>query len=241
MRRSLLRRSCAALLEPIIPAAQKISPSFQPQNAGTTSPGFGPTALLLDLVSVFLVARLYEVGTNFLTTSRAVSRPKASFPYSRKMIESLVIFSTLPLNTWSFSRRKYVFFVLFATTAIIFPVVSFTVPCKTSSGIARQRFPLVQFGSGPFTLRARIGLTNGSLRPRAPHARVTGLGFSSAFATGPACVTLGAGTGAADFGCALVAVLLLVVFLAVVLFVGVLCTGLTAITAGASAEHTDQK
>jgi len=70
----------------------------------------------------------YVVGPIFLTISFALSRPSASFTYSRKMIESLVIFSTLPLNTWSFSRNVYVRRLLVETTAIIFPVISRTVP-----------------------------------------------------------------------------------------------------------------
>src|SRR5689334_18526489 len=116
------------------------------------------------------------------------------------MMESLVIFSTLPLNTWSFSRRKYVFFTLLATTAIILPVVSFTVPCKTSSGMARQRLPLVQFEGGRLTppSRATIGLTNGSLRPCAPNTRGAGLGFSGGFAVVVCVVTLGAGCAGFD-------------------------------------------
>ena len=108
MRRSHLRRSRAALLEPInfFQPLRKLVRTFHHKTLVLLSPGFGPTALLLDLRYAFLVARLYEVGTNFFTTSRAVSCPNMSLTYSRKMIESLVIFSTLPLNTWSFSRRK---------------------------------------------------------------------------------------------------------------------------------------
>ena len=102
-----------------------------------------PTALLRTTEPV-LPGRSYEVGPIFLTTSFALSRPRVSFTYSRKMIESLVIFSTLPLNTWSFSRNVYVRLLLVDTTAIILPVMSRTVPCRTSSGMARQRFPLVQ-------------------------------------------------------------------------------------------------
>src|SRR6185312_810440 len=138
---------------------------------------------------------VYEGGTSFLTTSRAVSRPKASFTYSRKMMESLVIFSTLPWNTWSFSLRKYVFLILLATTAIILPEVSFTVPCNTSSGITRHRLPLVQFGAGRvIPSLATMGLTNGSRRPCAPKALAEGFGFSAAACTaGAFCAVPGAG------------------------------------------------
>src|SRR5215467_11821142 len=58
--------------------------------------------------------------------------------------------------------------------------MSRTVPFNTISGIDRQRFPVEQFGpAGP---TARIGLTNGSLRPLAPIGR--GAGFFSATTAG---------------------------------------------------------
>src|SRR6266481_8985936 len=80
--------------------------------------------------------------------------------------------------------------MLLATTAIIFPDASFTVPCNTSSGITRHRLPLVQFEEGRLTPCAEtIGLTNGSLRPRAPKTLAAGFGFS---VTGPVWLTFGA-------------------------------------------------
>ena len=110
------RRSCAALLEPQTSSSRsEISPYVTTTTLVLLPLG---SALLLDCLILvtayclfldtnsFPITQSYEVGTSFFTTSRAVSRPKASFPYSRKMMESLVIFSTLPLNTWSFSRRK---------------------------------------------------------------------------------------------------------------------------------------
>jgi len=112
--------------------------------------------------------------------------------------------------------------VLFATTAIILPDVSFTVPCRTNSGITRHRLPLVQFGVGRFTPSlATIGLTNGSLRPCAPKLLAEGLGFSAVFSAAVAGATLGAGGCAVPLGC-------VVDFLAG-------CVGFTAITAGFAA------
>ncbi len=60
------------------------------------------------------------------------------------------------------------------TTAIIFPLMSRTVPCKTNSEMERQRLPVVQFEAGPVAPAARMGLTNGSLRPLAPAGRKDG-------------------------------------------------------------------
>lgn len=67
--------------------------------------------------------------------------------------------------------------MLVATTAIILPLISRTVPCNVSSGIARQRLPLVQFCVGFTALALRMGLTNGSRLPAAPIKR--GAGFFS--------------------------------------------------------------
>src|SRR5215470_16607902 len=114
--------------------------------------------------------------------------------------------------------------MLLATTAIILPEVSLIVPCSTSSGITRQRLPLVQLEGGrlmPPSL-ATIGLTNGSLRPRAPNVLGAGLGFSAVWVDGPSCVTCGAGALAGVFVAAAFAPVFLVP-----------CAGLTAITAGA--------
>src|SRR5713101_3792674 len=55
--------------------------------------------------------------------------------------------------------------------------MSRTVPCKTNSGMERQRLPVVQLG--PFSPTARSGLTNGSLRPFAPMG-LAGVFFSGA-------------------------------------------------------------
>src|ERR1700704_480652 len=93
--------------------------------------------------------------------------------------------------------------MLLATTAIILPDVSLTVPCNTSSGITRQRLPLVQFGEGPPPASlATIGLTNGSRRPCGPKLRAEGLGFSAVLGAGLTCVTFGgAGGFAAPLAC----------------------------------------
>src|SRR5579859_5329233 len=117
--------------------------------------------------------------------------------------------------------------MLLATTANILPEVSLIVPCSMSSGITRQRLPLVQLEGGrlmPPSL-ATIGLTNGSRRPCAPKVLGAGLGFSAGCVDGPSCVTCGAGALAGDFVAAADAPAFLVPF----------CAGLTAITAGFAA------
>src|ERR1041385_4775646 len=121
--------------------------------------------------------------------------------------------------------------MLLATTAIILPDVSFTVPCSTSSGIPRHRFPLVQFGAGRvIPSLATIGLTNGSRRPRAPNALTAGFGFSAAaWAAGAFCAVPGAGALA---GTVTVGFAVLACAVPVFLAVG---AGLMAITAGAFA------
>src|SRR5215813_5237567 len=57
--------------------------------------------------------------------------------------------------------------------------MSRTVPCNTSSGMARQRFPPVQLIPGPPALTVRMGLTKGSRRPFCPIGR-GGAGFFGA-------------------------------------------------------------
>src|SRR5262249_55999172 len=104
------------------------------------------------------------------------------------------------------------------------------------AGIGRERFRVGEVGGGTVVPRTRIGLTNGSRRPRAPK-RATGLGFSAglASAVGATCVTLGAG---AFFACGAAAAFLACVV--VPFFAGVAappllaapCWGFTAITAG---------
>src|SRR5258708_36404992 len=96
--------------------------------------------------------------------------------------------------------------------------MSLTVPCKTSSGIERQRLPVVQFEPGPTAPMLRIGLTTGSLRPAAPMG-LTG-GFFSATAGGGTPATF-AGTAGTLLPLALVLAGVGVAF------------GWTAITAGA--------
>ena len=122
--------------------------------------------------------------------------------------------------------------MLLATTAIILPDVSFTVPCNTSSGITRHRLPLVQFGAGRLIPSLEtMGLTNGSRRPCAPNALAEGFGFSAVCAGGsflcgcrepvlwPVLVTVGFAE--------------VLVWLPGAFFTG--ATGFTAITAGAFA------
>src|SRR4051794_3075061 len=121
--------------------------------------------------------------------------------------------------------------MLLATTAIILPDVSFTVPCNTSSGITRQRLPLVQFGAGRLIPSLEtMGLTNGSRRPCAPNALTDGFGFSAVCAGVVFCALPGAGalagTCTPDFAEDFV-------WTAGAFFTG--ATGFTAITAGAFA------
>src|SRR5262249_22206015 len=68
--------------------------------------------------------------------------------------------------------------------------MSRTVPCKTSSGIERQRLPPVQFAPGPAGPAVRMGLTKGSRRPLGPAGLGAGC-FSGAGAATSA--VLGAG------------------------------------------------
>src|SRR5512137_2255294 len=81
------------------------------------------------------------------------------------------------------------------TTAIIFPLMSRTVPCNTSSGIEWQRLPPVQLELGPTLPTLRITLWNGSLRPFWPTGlaggffSVTGAALSPAFGGGVLLVT----------------------------------------------------
>src|SRR5579859_4758110 len=121
--------------------------------------------------------------------------------------------------------------MLLATTAIILPDVSFTVPCNTSSGITRHRLPLVQFGAGRLIPSLEtMGLTNGSLRPCAPNALTDGFGFSAAWVAGASEVFLavpGAGALAGTVTAGFAAVL---VWLAPAFLAG--GAGFTAITAG---------
>lgn len=121
--------------------------------------------------------------------------------------------------------------MLLATTAIILPDVSFTVPCNTSSGITRHRLPLVQFGAGRLIPSLEtIGLTNGSLRPCAPNGLTEGFGFSAVCAVAGAFWAVpgaGALAGTVTVGLAAVFVWLAPPFLA--------GGGFTAITAGAFA------
>src|SRR3954454_4176620 len=77
------------------------------------------------------------------------------------MIESPVIFTTKPLNTGSFSRRKYALSKLLTTTAII-PESALTIPLRLIWSIAKQRLPLLH--PEPSMLRLTTGLMNGSRR-----------------------------------------------------------------------------
>src|SRR5689334_17146720 len=101
---------------------------------------------------------------------------------SRKTTESVVIFTTLPLKTGSFSRRKYVFFCGFSTTAMI-ALGDLTMPRSTISPITRHFLPLTQ-GAPPVLSGLRMMLTKGS-RALAAGFLISGAtadGFASAVA-----------------------------------------------------------
>src|SRR5271170_7754799 len=83
---------------------------------------------------------------------------------SLKMIESPVIFTTYPLKTGSFSRRKYALFMALTTTAIM-PASDFTIPVSAIWSTARQRLPVLH--PEPPMLWFTTGLRNGSRRPPA--------------------------------------------------------------------------
>src|ERR1700731_1738534 len=121
--------------------------------------------------------------------------------------------------------------MLLATTAIILPDVSFTVPCNTSSGITRHRLPLVQFGAGLLMPSLEtMGLTNGSRRPCDPNALTDGLGFSAVFVDVSCCAVCDGGALAGGFTAGFTVDL---AWFAPAFFAA--GTGFTAITAGALA------
>jgi hypothetical protein len=126
-----------------------------------------------------------------LVTSRVKTFPNLSWNVSLKMIESPVIFTTYPLNTGSFSLRKYALSIAFTTTAII-PVSDFTTPLSAIWSIVRQRFPVLH--PEPTAPMFTTGLVNGSLRPTAFTTFVAGF-FPSAFLPSVT-ATAGVGLGA---------------------------------------------
>src|SRR5436305_9729213 len=120
---------------------------------------------------------------------------------SRKTTESVVIFTTLPLKTGSFSRRKYVFFCGFSTTAMI-ALGDLTIPRSTISPITRHFLPLTH-GTPP-VLSVRMMLTNGS-RALAPGFLISGGtadGVAEAFALAAFAVFAVEAADTAAAGCA---------------------------------------
>src|ERR1700742_4114637 len=113
---------------------------------------------------------------------------------SENVTESPVILTTYPLNTGSFSRRKYALPRLFVTTAMK-PASDFTTPRRLIALISRHFLPVEQ----PEPFCCTTGLKNGSRLPLIAHFLSCGLGCCAAgvFSAGAAAtVTSGAG---ADF------------------------------------------
>src|SRR5208337_4242429 len=79
----------------------------------------------------------------FFTTSRVNVLPSRSCTVSWNTIESPVIFTTYPLNTGSFSRKKYALFRLLLTTAMK-PLSACTTPRKLIAPISRHFLPVLQ-------------------------------------------------------------------------------------------------
>ena len=122
-----------------------------------------------------------------MITSRVDGCPSTSCTFWRKKMLSPVIFSTVPLNSASFSRNTYGRREPFSTNAI-FPSRVITIPFSTTCSTSRQRFPVAQVPAGPVPVWC-IGLTNGSRRP----ARSILLGAGAAACSG--------GAAAAFTGC----------------------------------------
>src|SRR5579863_3866058 len=136
---------------------------------------------------------------------------------SLKMIESPVIFTTYPLKTGSFSRRKYALFMALTTTAIM-PASDFTIPVRATWSTARQRLPVLQ--PDPPILWFTTGLTNGSRRPPAMLILWSSFFGSTGFFL--------SSTATAAFGSLGWSTATLVVFFAVVFGAAALAAGLAA-------------
>src|SRR5580704_17930328 len=135
------------------------------------------------------------------------------------MIESPVIFTTYPLKTGSFSRRKYALFMALITTAII-PPSDFTIPVRAIWSTARQRLPVLH--PDPPILWFTTGLTNGSRRPPAMLILWSSFLGSTGFFL--------SSTATAGFGPLGWSTATLVVFFAAVFGATALATGLGAVT-----------
>src|SRR5208282_4615331 len=106
----------------------------------------------------------------FFTTSLVNVLPNRSCSVSWKTMESPVIFTTYPLNTGSFSRRKYALFKLLVTTAMK-PLSDFTTPRRLIVPISRHFFPVEH----PEPFCCTTGLKNGSRFPLIAHFLSSGL------------------------------------------------------------------
>src|SRR5215469_13207949 len=87
-------------------------------------------------------------------------------------MESPVIFTTYPLNTGSFSCKKYALPMLLVTTAMK-PLSDFTTPRRAIALISRHFLPVEQ----PDPCCCTTGLKNGSRLPFMAHFFSSGLGL----------------------------------------------------------------
>src|SRR6201993_428693 len=127
-----------------------------------------PSALLVSFLKLAFrvgLANLFPVYTAGVrirfTTSFVNGFPSRSCNVSLNTIESTVILTTYPLNTGSFSRRKYALFSPLVTTAIM-PLSDFTTPCNAICSMSRHFLPVLQ--PDP-PCRFTTGLRKGSRLP----------------------------------------------------------------------------
>src|SRR6201993_1986640 len=127
-----------------------------------------PSALLVSFLELAFrvgLANLFPVYTAGVrirfTTSFVNGFPSRSCNVSLNTIESTVILTTYPLNTGSFSRRKYALFSPLVTTAIM-PLSDFTTPCNAICSMSRHFLPVLQ--PDP-PCRFTTGLRKGSRLP----------------------------------------------------------------------------
>src|SRR5579863_10418282 len=118
--------------------------------------------------------RCYTAGVKIrFTTSRVNGLPSLSCTVSWNTTESPVILITYPLNTGSFSRRKYALFRLLVTTAIN-PLSDFTTPRRLMLPISRHFFPVEH----PEPFCCTTGEKNGSRFPFIAHFLSACLGLA---------------------------------------------------------------
>src|SRR5579871_1182991 len=125
-------------------------------------------------------------------------------------MESPVIFTTYPLNTGSFSCRKYALPMLFVTTAMK-PLSDFTTPRRLMALISRHFLPVEQ----PDPCCCTTGLKNGSRFPFIAHFLSSALGLAGSAGFASAATAL---AGAAPFASCLAATALGAAALATAVF-----------------------